>query len=118
MHTLARPAHGAGYGVGAANTRRLALLITLSWAAVAAAQPLAPASQVPEGGPDYQIVSAVVAGGGISRTQNACFELSATAGQPVVGSSANSSFSLVAGFWAGAVHGDTLFRSSFEACQP
>lgn len=97
---------------------RSLLVVTLSWAVVAAAQIPAPASHAPEAGPGYQIVSAVVAGGGISRAQNSCFELSATVGQPAVGLSANSSVSLVAGFWGGAVHGDTLFRSSFEACQP
>lgn len=94
------------------------LVVTLSWAVVAAAQAPAPASHGPEAGPGYQIVSAVVAGGGISRAQNSCFELSATVGQPVVGLSVNSNVSLIAGFWGGAVHGDTVFRSSFEACQP
>lgn len=117
MHTLSRLAQGARRGVGAPNRCHLALLMVLG-SAVAAAETPAPAKQVAEGTPGYQIVSAVVAGGGISRAQNACFELAATAGQPVVGTSANSTYTLVAGFWGAAVQGDTLFRSSFEACQP
>jgi hypothetical protein len=72
----------------------------------------------PHGTPSYEITSAVIAGGGITRAENPCFELSGTSGQPVAGASSNATYALYAGFWGGAVFNDTIFRNTFEACAP
>ena len=94
------------------------LLATASVFVVAATGSQAPASPHPNGSPSYQITSAVIAGGGVTRAESPCFELAGTTGQPVAGASSNSTYALIAGFWGGAVFNDTIFRNTFEACTP
>ena len=65
----------------------------------------------------FALQRAVIAAGGATRLQSACFTVSATAGEPAAGAMHGSSVTLVSGFWAAPVaHTDELFRSSFERC--
>ena len=60
----------------------------------------------------------VIAGGGVTRASSACFDLDGTVAEPVAGSAQGGSFTLDAGFLAMPVATDSLFRNSFEVCQP
>ena len=70
------------------------------------------------GASGYAISASVIAAGGITRATSACFELAGTSGQPAVGVTQGATYELRAGFWGNAVFADSLFRSSFEDCQP
>lgn len=62
---------------------------------------------------------AVIASGGVTRATSACFDLSATIGEPTAGVATGNGMALVSGFWAAPVaRPDALFRSSFERCAP
>lgn len=89
------------------------------WRAGALAMTLmaSPVLASPDGGV-YALRGAVIAGGGVSHAKNACFDLSATIGEPVAGVVAGNGVSIVSGFWALPVAQDQLFRSSFERCAP
>lgn len=72
----------------------------------------------PAGG-GFVLQGAVIASGGVSRATSACFELSATIGEPTAGVASAGVLALVSGFWAAPVaRPDALFRSSFEGCAP
>lgn len=60
----------------------------------------------------------VIAGGGVSRARSACFDLDGTVAEPVAGLAQGGAFTLNAGFLAMPVPTDSLFRNSFEVCQP
>jgi hypothetical protein len=60
----------------------------------------------------------VIAGGGVSRARSACFDLDGTVAEPVAGPAQGGAFTLNAGFLAMPVATDSLFRNSFEVCQP
>jgi hypothetical protein len=85
---------------------------------VAQAQAIAATAQEPAGAGSFVITQHVVAGGGVARARSACFDLAGSIGQPVTGRTQGGDFSLDAGFWAVRVATDSIFRSSFEACQP
>ncbi|MBN8482518.1 MAG: hypothetical protein J0L88_13120 [Xanthomonadales bacterium] len=72
----------------------------------------------PNGEPPFRIEQRVIAGGGESRARSACFDLAATLAEPVAGRTSNAEFALTAGFLGEAASRDSIFRSSFEACQP
>lgn len=88
-------------------------MVALSGVAVAEQAPVAP-----DGDPPFRITREVIAGGGISRARSACFDLAATIAEPVTGTAGNAMFSLTAGFWSDPASTDSIFRSSFESCQP
>jgi len=70
----------------------------------------------PAGG-GFALQGAVIASGGVARATSACFELSATIGEPTAGVATGNGITLVSGFWAAPIaHPDELFRSSFEGC--
>ena len=70
-------------------------------------------------GVQFALQGSVIAGGGIDRARSACFDLSATIGQPIAGAAASDRYFLNSGFWAIPGAGrDSLFRSSFEDCSP
>jgi hypothetical protein len=69
-------------------------------------------------GSTFAIRASVIAGGGVAAARGPCFDLAGTAAQPVAGTSEGGSYRLRSGFWGGTVQGDSLFRSSFEECQP
>ena len=72
----------------------------------------------PAGG-GLALQGSVIASGGVARATSACFDLSATIGEPTAGVAAGGDVALVSGFWATPVaHPDELFRSSFERCAP
>ncbi|MBA8889684.1 hypothetical protein FHW12_003930 [Dokdonella fugitiva] len=72
----------------------------------------------PAGG-GYALQGSVIASGGVARATSACFDLSATIGEPTAGVATGGSLALVSGFWAAPVaRPDELFRSSFEGCAP
>ncbi len=71
-----------------------------------------------EGNPPFLVSQRVIAGGGESHARSACFDLAATIAEPVAGRSAGGDFVLVAGFLGEAAARDSIFRSSFEDCQP
>ena len=90
------------------------------WRAVALAAALTASTVLaaPVGGV-YALRGTVVASGGVSRATSACFDLSATLGEPVAGVVGGNGVSIVSGFWAAPVaRSDELFRSSFERCAP
>lgn len=68
----------------------------------------------------YAISGHVIAGGGTSQSQSACFTLAGTIAEPVAGDSASAgSYDVLAGFWAVPVPTqDSLFASGFENCGP
>lgn len=68
-------------------------------------------------GAPFSINHHVIAAGGVTRAKNACFELASTIGQPIGGRSEGGVYTLDAGFLARRIETDSLFRSSFEACQ-
>jgi hypothetical protein len=72
----------------------------------------------PSGTQTYAITAKVIAGGGTMIARSPCFELAGTIGQPAAGPSQSATYALNAGFWGAPARTDTLFRSSFEACQP
>ncbi len=74
--------------------------------------------ETPSGEPPFRIDQRVIAGGGESHARSACFDLAATLAEPVAGRSSGGDFVLVAGFLGEAVSRDSIFRSSFEVCQP
>ena len=68
-------------------------------------------------GGNFSLQRAVIAAGGATRLQSACFTVSATAGEPAAGAMHGNNVTLVSGFWAAPVaQTDELFRSSFERC--
>lgn len=71
-------------------------------------------------GNDFEIVSHVIAGGGVSAAENDCFSLSATIGQPVVGRASGGDFVVTTGFWAAPALGNVIFSNGFEneVCAP
>jgi hypothetical protein len=69
-------------------------------------------------GMPFLISQHVIAGGGIGYAASPCFDLRGTIGQPVAGRTQGGAFTLDAGFWATPVSTDSIFRNSFEACQP
>lgn len=72
----------------------------------------------PAGG-GFALQGAVIASGGVARATSACFDLSATIGEPTAGVATGNSVAIVSGFWAAPVaRPDELFRSSFERCGP
>jgi len=72
----------------------------------------------PAGG-GFALQGSVIASGGVARATSACFDLSATIGEPTAGVATGGSLALVSGFWAAPVaRPDELFRSSFEGCAP
>jgi hypothetical protein len=66
----------------------------------------------------FLISQHVIAGGGVSHAASPCFDLTGTIGQPVAGRTQGGAFTLDAGFWTNSVSTDSIFRNSFEACQP
>ena len=76
------------------------------------------ATATPEGQPPFRLVGQIVAGGGTNHARSPCFDLASTVAEPVAGRSAGADFILAAGFLGEAQSRDSLFRSSFESCQP
>jgi len=98
--------------------RNLLCVLAAGWIVLPVhAQPVAKRAEQPQGSSTYAITASVIAGGGIARATNACFELAGTIGQPTAGVSQGADYQLRTGFWGGAVLADSLFRSSFEECQ-
>lgn len=94
-------------------------LMGLACSASLAADPAGTASSSnPDGTVVFTITKAKIAGGGISRSRSACFDVSGTAGQPAAGSTQNATFVILSGFQVGEGSHDSLFRSAFEDCQP
>lgn len=60
----------------------------------------------------------VIAGGGVTHARSACFDLDGTVAEPAAGSAQGGNYTLDAGFLAMPVATDSLFRNSFEVCQP
>jgi len=86
-----------------------------AWAVALAAST---AFAAPAGG-GFTLQGAVIASGGVSRASSACFDVSATIGEPAAGVATGNGVALVSGFWAAPVERpDQLFRSSFERCAP
>ena len=86
-----------------------------AWAVALAAST---AFAAPAGG-GFTLQGAVIASGGVSRASSACFDMSATIGEPAAGIATGNGVALVSGFWAAPVERpDQLFRSSFERCAP
>lgn len=71
-------------------------------------------------GDNFEIVSSVIAGGGVSTAAEGCFVLDATLGQPVVGRASGGDFVLEAGFWMQSPRDEMIFRNGFESgvCPP
>jgi hypothetical protein len=91
----------------------------LSMSCAVAIAMLATSGSASSAGSGYSLQSHVIASGGVSAAHSACFDLSATIGEPTAGSAAGGTFSMVSGFWAARVaRPDSVFRSSFEGCQP
>ena len=90
------------------------LVLVLFTAGVFAAQPSVPR------GSDFEIVSSVIAGGGVSTAAEGCFVLDATLGQPVVGRASGGDFVLDAGFWMQSPRDEHIFSNGFESgvCPP
>ena len=84
-------------------------------AATVAVEP--PASAFAGAGP-YRISHEIIAAGGVDRARSACFDVASTIAQPVTGTSSGGGFSVTAGFLDDLASRDSLFRSSFESCQP
>jgi hypothetical protein len=96
---------------------RAAAVAALCAAAGASAQGDAPVTgRAPDG--VSLVTQHVIAGGGVTRASSACFDLAGTVAEPVAGSAQGGSFRLDAGFLALPVATDSLFRTSFEVCQP
>ncbi len=74
--------------------------------------------ETPRGETPFRIDQRVIAGGGESHARSACFDLAATLAEPVTGRSSGGDFVLAAGFLGEAASRDSIFRSSFEVCQP
>ena len=70
------------------------------------------------GDPTFRITREVIAGGGVTHASSACFDLSVTIAEPVAGTAAGGVYALTAGFWSDPASIDSIFRSSFEDCQP
>lgn len=67
-----------------------------------------------------QIVAHVIAGGGgISHSAGGCRTLEGSVGETAAGVSSGATFTVKAGYWAGAgsTGRDSLFHSGFEECQ-
>lgn len=94
-----------------------ATVVTLCAAAAAYAQG---DRSAPAPAPDgvSLVTQHVIAGGGVTHARSACFDLAGTVAEPVAGRAQGGSFSLDAGFLAMPVATDSLFRNSFEVCQP
>lgn len=96
----------------------LALVLAgLTTAAAAQHDPPADSGPVLVGLP-FLISQHVIAGGGVAHASSPCFDLAGTIGQPVAGRTQGGAFALDAGFWGATASTDSIFRNSFEACQP
>lgn len=94
-----------------------AAVVAICAAAGASAQVDAPATdRAPDG--VSLLTQHVIAGGGVTHASSACFDLAGTVAEPVAGSAQGGSFRLDAGFLAVPATTDSLFRNSFEVCQP
>jgi hypothetical protein len=104
MQSVNRPAHTA--------SRRLIAALLVATFATVLATPAALAVDT------YSISGHVIAGGVAQDRQSACFTLSATIGQAVIGGAFTSTdFAEYAGFWrAFPPTPDSVFSSSFENC--
>lgn len=94
------------------------LVLLVAFAGPIAAQSGAPSQADPAGSEPRSITSMVIAGGGTTTARSSCFELAGTIAQSASGQSQGATYALTAGFWGPPRGTDTLFRSSFEACQP
>ncbi len=72
----------------------------------------------PSGSGSFVLTGHVMANGGTTRARSPCFDLAASIGQPVSGSTQGGAYSLYAGFLGPSNPHDSIFRSSFEVCQP
>jgi hypothetical protein len=91
------------------------LALILSFACPFAAQ-----STEQRGSDAFEIISSVIAGGGVNSATGGCFSLDATLGQPVVGRAGGGAFVLAAGFWMQSPLDEIIFRNGFEngMCPP
>lgn len=96
---------------------RAATVVAICAATGASAQGDPPATERTAAGVEL-VTQHVIAGGGVTRASSACFDLAGTVAEPVAGSAQGGSFRLDAGFLALPVATDSLFRNSFEVCQP
>lgn len=105
---------------GRASRRRalLAAAVVAACATAAASARDEPATGQRSAGGVALVSQHVIAGGGVSHARSACFDLAGTVAEPVAGSAQGGNFLLEAGFLAMPVTTDSLFRNSFEVCQP
>jgi hypothetical protein len=69
------------------------------------------------GTPTYSIDFHVITGGASAMRSTTCYGLSGSVGQTAPGYSSASTYSIVAGFWAGEVSAsDSIFYNGFEGC--
>ena len=66
----------------------------------------------------YKLTRQAIAGGGSTGARSACFDLDSTVGQADAGTAQGGGYTLISGFFADLAHGESLFRSGFEGCQP
>ena len=95
----------------------LAIVLALSGNSVGATSPVT-ADPAPSGSPVFTLSGEVLANGGVTRARSPCFDLAASIGQPVSGSTQGGTYLLYAGFLGDFAPHDSIFRSSFEVCQP
>jgi hypothetical protein len=112
--------HGIGPRTGMWRASALALALCAApvlFSSSALAQDAGP--DAPDAmGATFTITEAVIAGGGVTRSQSPCFELAGTTAQAVAGPASGDTYEVYAGFWDDNGSTDTLFRNGFEACQP
>ncbi len=93
-------------------------LLSIAFAAACGIAPTQASNDAGDGEVPFRISQRVLAGGGVSHASSACFDLAATIAEPIVGRSSGGAFVLVAGFLGEAEARGSIFRSSFEDCQP
>jgi len=96
---------------------RLAIVLALVGNPASAGSPPS-AGDAPSGSVIFVVTGHVMANGGTTRARSPCFDLAASIGQPVSGSTQGGVYSLYAGFLGELDPHDSIFRSSFEVCQP
>ena len=99
------------------RVRHAAVVVALCAAAAAFAQGEPPESMRAPAGVAL-VTQHVIAGGGVTRARSTCFDLAGTVAEPAAGSAEGGNFTLDAGFLAMPLATDSLFRDSFEVCQP